>query len=289
VHGHTESFDFPATPGAYDTTQNGSRDVFVAKLDASGSTLLYSTFLGGSNLEEPRALALDVTGAAVVTGWTYSSDFPTTPGAYDTTINGDADVYVTKLDPSGSTLLYSTFLGGSAFDRAHALALDAAGDAVVSGTTYSSDFPTTPAAYDTDYDGGGGDAFVAKLNLFGRGDCSGDPGFTLTVPAEAPIGEFIDICTSAPAGDLVALLASLGQGPTVTPYGTLCLDFPPLVLFTFVMPRGGSRCFHRYITCTPDLVGVTGYLQFVALEPSGAADGISNQKSITVVDHGGCG
>jgi hypothetical protein len=108
------------------------------------------------------------------------------------------------------------------------------------------------------------DAFVVKLELVAGGNCPGDPGFTLTVPSEAPIGEFIDICMSAPGGDLVALLASLGQGPTVTPFGTFCLDFPPLVLFTFVMPGSGNRCFHRYVVCDPNLVGVTGYLQFIA-------------------------
>jgi hypothetical protein len=125
--------------------------------------------------------------------------------------------------------------------------------------------------------------------LVSEHNCSGDPGFALTVPAEAPIGEFIDICTSAPAGDGIALMASLGQGPTVTPFGTLCLDFPPLVVFTFVMPGSGNRCFHRYVVCDPNSVGVTGYLQFIALKPAGGVDGLSNQGSIIVVDHAACG
>jgi hypothetical protein len=158
----------------------------------------------------------------------------------------------------------------------------------MTGHTYSSDFPTTPGAYDTNYNGGV-DVFVTKLELVAGGGCFGDPGFTLTVPAEAPIGEFIDICLSAPGGDLVALLGSTGQGPTATPYGMFCLDFPPLLLFTFVMPGSGNRCFHRYVVCNPNLVGVTGYLQFVALKPAGGVDGLSNQSSITVVDHGACG
>jgi hypothetical protein len=289
VSGWTLSSDFPTTPGAYDTTYGGGRDITLSKLDPSGSTLLYSTFLGGSGEElTVKTLALDSTGAIVLSGRTSSADFPTTPGAYDTTQNGNHDVFVAKLDLASSTLLYSTFLGGSGDEQAGRLVLDAAGAAVVSGETSSSNFPTTPGAYDTTYNGGGNDVFLAKLELV-AGGCSGDLGFTLTVPSEAPIGEFIDICTSAPAGDLIALLASLGQGPTVTKFGTFCLDFPPLVLFTFVMPGSGSRCFHRYVTCTPDLVGVTGYLQFVALTPGGGVDGLSNQSPVTVVDHGACG
>jgi hypothetical protein len=197
-------------------------------------------------------------------------------------------VFVAELSGDGRHLVYSTFLGGSSDEIGGGIALDATGAAIVTGVTNSTDFPTTPAAYDTTYGGGMWDGFVTKLTPRNE-PCAGDSGFTLTVPPEAPIGEFIDICTSAPAGDLVALLGSLGQGPTVTPFGTFCLDFPPLVLFTFVMPGSGSRCFHRYITCTPDLVGVTGYLQFVALTPGGDVEGLSNQSPVTVVDHGGCG
>src|SRR5262249_44691206 len=114
---------------------------------------------------------------------------------------------------------------------------------------------------------------IASSPARGGGPCPGDPGFTLQVPPEAPIGEFIDICMDARAGDLVALLGSLGQGPTATPFGTFCLDFPPLVMFTFVMPPGGNRCFHRYIVCDPSAVGMIGYLQFLAVDPGVGADG----------------
>src|SRR5262249_27058679 len=116
--------------------------------------------------------------------------------------------------------------------------------------------------------------------------CSGDPGFAITTPADAPIGEAFDICLFAPGGDGIALMVSLGQGPTATPYGSFCLDFPPLVIFTFDMPAAGTRCFHTHMPCDPNLVGVTGYLQFVALKGPGAADGLSNQTRMIVVDHG---
>jgi hypothetical protein len=169
VTGLTGSSDFPSTPGAYDTSLNGYQNIFVAKLSASGSALLWGTFLGGSLDDEGCSLILDASGNAVVTGYTTSSDFPTTPGAYDTSYNGgyyDRDVFVAKLSASGSTLLWSTFLGGSDFDYARSLVLDPSGNPVVAGYTESSDFPTTPGVYDTSYNGSE-DVFVTKISASG--------------------------------------------------------------------------------------------------------------------------
>ncbi len=163
--GFTYSSNFPTTPGAYDTSFNGAEDVFVAKLSSSGSSLLWSTFLGGSLLESGDALALDPSGNPVLTGSTHSSNFPTTPGAYDTSLNGSGDVFVTKLSSSGSSLLWSTFLGGESYDIGHALALDASENPVLTGYIQSSNFPTTPGAYDTSFNGGNNDAFIASLSL----------------------------------------------------------------------------------------------------------------------------
>ncbi|MFH1219359.1 MAG: FlgD immunoglobulin-like domain containing protein [Candidatus Eisenbacteria bacterium] len=171
VTGYTGSSDFPTTPGAYDTSFSGYPDVFVAKLSASGSTLLWSTFLGGGSADEGEdrgySLVLDASGNPIVTGVTWSSDFPTTPGAYDTSFNGDCDAFVTKLSSSGSTLLWSTFLGGRSCEEGYSLVLDASGNPVVSGATLSSDFPTTPGAYGTSYNGGWCDVFVTKLSSSG--------------------------------------------------------------------------------------------------------------------------
>jgi len=123
VTGYTLSSDFPTTPGAYDVSFNGGFcDVFAAEFSASGSALLWSTFLGGSGSmgDYGYALALDATGNAVVTGETWSSDFPATPEAYDTTLNGSCDVFVTKIPYTGSGLLWSTFLGASTVSVASA-------------------------------------------------------------------------------------------------------------------------------------------------------------------------
>ncbi len=167
VTGTTGSVTFPATVGAFDTSRNGSLDVFVTKLDPTGSALVYSTFLGGSSFDQGIGIAVDATGAAYVTGSAGSANFPTTTGAFDTTYNGSGDVFVAKLDATGSSLLYSTFLGGSSADGGFGIAVDSADSAYVTGFTLSADHPTTPGAFDTTYGDGGRDAFVTKLNAAG--------------------------------------------------------------------------------------------------------------------------
>ena len=166
VTGYTESSDFPTTSGAYDTSHNGNSDVFLTKLNSSGTALLYSTFLGGTDGEEGRGIAVDGSGNAHLTGYTYSSSFPTTSGAYDTSFNGLTDAFVTKLNSSGSALLYSTFLGGPDYDFGRGIAVDGSGNAYVIGGTASSDFPTTSGAYDTSHNGNY-DVFLIELNSSG--------------------------------------------------------------------------------------------------------------------------
>jgi len=168
VTGLTKSSDFPTTPGVFDPTHNGG-DAFVVKLNPYGTALAYGTFLGGSDDDWGNGIAVDSSGAAYVTGGTYSSDFPTTPGAYDRTYNGGwYDAFVVKLNPYGTALAYSTFLGGGDRDWGNDIAVDSSGAAYVTGVTYSSDFPTTPGAFDRTYHGNG-DAFVVKLNPYGSG------------------------------------------------------------------------------------------------------------------------
>jgi len=172
VTGWTASSDFPTTPGAFDTTYNGANDAFIVKLNAAGSALVYATFLGGSSSDGGFGIAVDGSGAAYVTGYTYppdfpTPDFPTTPGAFDTTYNGAHDAFIVKLNAAGSALAYATFLGGSAYDYCYGIAVDGSGAAYVTGYTYSSDFPTTPGAFDTTCNAGDYDALVVKLNAAG--------------------------------------------------------------------------------------------------------------------------
>jgi hypothetical protein len=165
VAGETEASNFPTTAGAFDRTINGAFDTFVTKFNATGSALVYSSYLGGSAVEFPSRVAVDTSGNLFFAGSTSSTNFPTTAGAFDRTQNGAFDVFVTKLNAAGSALVFSTFLGGSGFDSAGGLGIDSAGNSYVSGGSGSVDFPTTPGAFDTLPDGS--DAFVTKLNPAG--------------------------------------------------------------------------------------------------------------------------
>jgi len=167
--GTTWSDDFPVTPGAFDSGFNGigyTCDGVVFRLDAAGGDLLYSTYLGGSGEDYGNGVAVDTAGRAHVTGQTYRSDFPTTPGSFSPEFNGGYDAFLTKLEPDGSGLVYSTFLGGSSFDGGHAVALDDQGQAVVAGETLSGDFPR--GAWSQRMGPGGYmDAFAVKLDSTG--------------------------------------------------------------------------------------------------------------------------
>ena len=167
VAGEIYSSDFPTTPGAYDTTFNGrddyDGDAFVSKLDSNLENLLASTFLGGVVGDHADSVAIDSIGNVYVAGITRSSDFPTTAGAYGTTLFGANDAFVSKLDSNLESLLASTFFGGNDRDSANSIYIDSIGNVYVAGETYSSDFPTTPDNYDTSYNGGA-DVFISKLD-----------------------------------------------------------------------------------------------------------------------------
>jgi len=188
VTGHTKSADFPTTAGGYDTSFNGGHDVFVFKLNSDGSMLLYSTFVGGGSIDWGYGIAVDDSGNAYVAGSTSSSNFPTTAGAYDTSFNGMVDVFVFKLNPDGSTLLYSTFVGSGSSEDGRVIAVDTTGNAYVTGETSSPAFPTTAGAYDNSYNGAW-DGFVFKLTSNGStllystfvGGSSGDAGLSIAI------------------------------------------------------------------------------------------------------------
>jgi hypothetical protein len=241
VTGFTLSSDFPTTAGAFGTSYNGGWDAFVVKVNAAGTGLAYATFLGGSNWERGRAIAVAGVGSAYVTGSTGSSDFPTTVGAFDISYNGDGDAFVVKVNAAGTGLIYATFLGGSDEDVGSAIAVDGAGSAYVTGSTLSSDFPTTAGAFDTSYNGGlfWGDAFVVKVNAGGTGlayatflgGSSWDWGRAIAVAGAGSAyvtgsTRSFDFPTTAGAfdtsldGDYDAFVAKIGTGevtPTPTP------------------------------------------------------------------------
>jgi hypothetical protein len=165
ITGFTESGNFPtATP--YQASNAGGRDVFIAKLNASGSALVYSTYIGGSAKDDGYGIAVDSTGNAYVTGATKSTDFPTS-SPYQAGNAGSSDVFVAKLNASGSALVYSTYIGGAGADGGNGVAVDASGSAYISGYVGSTDFPVVNAFQGANAGAGNDDAFVAKLNAAG--------------------------------------------------------------------------------------------------------------------------
>jgi Abnormal spindle-like microcephaly-assoc'd, ASPM-SPD-2-Hydin/Beta-propeller repeat/Cep192 domain 4 len=162
IAGQTSSLDFPIK-GAFQGSNNGGTDAFIAKLSADGSSLVYSTYLGGSGTDYARAIAVDANGSAYVTGATNSTNFPVTPGVKQLTLIGGYDAFVTKLGADGSSLSYSTYLGSSDDDIGNAIAVDSAGDTFIAGSTASPKFPVTKSAFQTTLSGGT-DAFFIELN-----------------------------------------------------------------------------------------------------------------------------
>lgn len=167
VTGSTTSSDFPITSGVYQTNYGGLSDAFITALNPAGSSLFYSTFLGKTGLNYGQSLALGSDGSVYVAGLTSSSNFPTTVGAYQTNFGGTYDAFITRFNPTGSDLLFSTFLGGTSYENGRSIALDLDGGVYLTGTTSSSDFPTTTDAHQSGYGGGMYDAFITKLNSGG--------------------------------------------------------------------------------------------------------------------------
>jgi hypothetical protein len=159
VTGHTASSNFPVA-SAMQTKLNGSEDAFVTKLNATGTRILYSTYLGGSNVDSGNAIAVDGYGQAYIGGSTSSTDFPVLNAAYAAN-GGGQDGFVTKLTSAGTAIVYSTYLGGAASDYIGAIAVNAAGNVYVTGSTFSVNFPVSHAVQGTT--GGNQDAFVTEL------------------------------------------------------------------------------------------------------------------------------
>ncbi|MFX0055615.1 MAG: SBBP repeat-containing protein [Promethearchaeota archaeon] len=161
VTGFTQSNDFPKV-NAIDGVLDGGTDAFIFKLNADGTGLVFSTFIGGDGHEESSDIALGVDGDICITGRTGSSDFPTSDGAFDRTLNGSTDAFITKIESDGSGIVYSSLIGGTGTESGKCCVFDDAGNLYVTGTTHSIDFPTV-TAYDA-HSNGGLDTFLVKMN-----------------------------------------------------------------------------------------------------------------------------
>lgn len=218
IAGETTSSDFPLTPWAYG--RSGFMDGFVTKLDPWGSSFLYSTCLGGSGYDLAYGLAIDWQGNAYVIGMTESTDFPLF-APVQATFGGDYDVFVTKVDTAGHSLLFSTYLGGVSRDFPGGIAVDDNGNAQITGTV-SAGFPVANAFQPAN--GGSLDAFVAKLDTNNTTadlivTASAAPG---SVSVGASVTYAIDLTNGGPAtatGTVVVVVPSAGQTLTAATFG----------------------------------------------------------------------
>jgi hypothetical protein len=157
---------FPTTPGAYQQTMVGDYDVCVFKLSGNGSNHLYSTFIGGPERDRSAGIALDKLSNIYISSW-VQGDFPSTTGAFDNSFNGDIDIAVSKFDPTLSTLIFSTLIGGPGDDRSVSdVILDPDNNITLVGKA-GNGLPTTPGSYSPGFKGGDSDAFIVKLNNTG--------------------------------------------------------------------------------------------------------------------------
>ena len=238
VTGFTFSLDLPHTGGSFQPSYHGGSfqadtggDAFVAKYSPAGA-LLYLTYLGGKGDDVGSAIAVDSTGNAYVTGYTSSTDFPTVKGSYQTTFGGQGadrnlpafgDAFVAKLNPTGTALVYSTYLGGSGDEKGAAIVVDSTGSAYVGGATLSSNFPTKNA-YQSTYKGFGGNPNLCDAcgPLINFGD-----GFIARLTPDGT-GLVFSTYLGGAFDDAVTALALDGSGNVYAGGTTLSTDFPTL-------------------------------------------------------------
>ncbi len=173
ICGASGSTDFPVTSGAFSDSLVGNWDSIVAKINSNGTDYIFATFLGGTEgttYEQASDILVDANGFTFLTGTTDASDFPVTIGAFDTSFSqiGDNDIYVTKINETGSALIFSTFLGGNGWEGTNKIDIDSTGSAYISGITSSTNFPTTVGAFDTNLVAGSAETFITKINPLGN-------------------------------------------------------------------------------------------------------------------------
>ena len=266
ITGFTYSTDFP-TQNPFQATSSAGLDAFITKLSPSGSALVYSTHLGGSGADEGYGIAIDASGSAYVTGFTSSTDFPT-QNPFQDTCAGNNDAFITKLSPSGGALVYSTCLGGSGNDEGYGIAIDGSGNACVTGSTNSRDFPTkTPyqeaLGGDPEENRPESDVFITKLS---------------------PSGNALSYSTylGGAGSDRGSGIAVDASGNAYVTGGTGSTDFPTQNPFQETCAAGFHDCYDAFITKLSPSGNALSYSTYLGGENPGdignaiAVDGSGN-------------
>jgi hypothetical protein len=215
VTGNTSSTDFPTTAGAFQTAGGGGIDAFITKLNSTGTSLVYSTYLGGTGEDGACAIVADSSDNAYVTGYTYSANFPVSGGAYQSVNGGGEDGFVLKLNPTGTILVYSTYLGGSNSEIGRGIAVDSGGNVYVTGNTESTNFPATAGVYQGAL-GGPLNAFITKFDVTAfntptpspsyLGPNGPAPGTSFAYPSPAKEGGILNIAYNMEEGGTAQVL-----------------------------------------------------------------------------------
>jgi len=238
ITGSAGSLDFP-TKGAIQGTQGGSGDAFVAKLNATGQALVYSTYLGGNGTDSGSAIAVDSAGSAYIVGSTFSANFPT-KNPFQAAKGAQEDVFVAKINPGGTALVYSTYLGGNAVDEGNGIAVDAAGSVYVTGYTGSTDFPLQAPLRGSNANSV--DAFVTKINPAG----SALVYSTYLGGAATDYGTAIAVDSAGSA--YVTGIVTSDDFPTVNPIdGKLASHAVDDIFVTKFNPAGSTLVYSTYL------------------------------------------
>ena len=277
IAGNTTSTDFPVA-NALQSLIAGMQDAFITKISADGSTKVYSTYLGGADMDQAEAMGIDSGGNAFVAGTTFSADFPTAnplQAKLGSTFPGVPDGFVTKISADGSTKIYSTYYGGGEDDRIHAMAVDPNGNAYLTGQTNSVNFPTT-RAFQRTY-AGSGDAFVAQISP----DGSTHVFSTYLGASGTEEGDAIAVDTNGNV--YVAGITNSISFPTINAIQNSIAGGLNDVFVTKISPDGSTKIYSTYLGGTDDdhatgiaadsngnayLVGTTTSLNFPVVVPA---------------------
>ena len=244
--GETSSTGFP-TASPVQASSGGGRDAFVTKFNTAGNGVVYSTFLGGSGTDIGVGIAVDASGNAYVTGNTFSTDFPTS-SPFQAANGGSSDAFVAKLNPAGSALVYSTYLGGSSFDSGAGIALDSSGNAYVTGRVSSTDFPTASAFQASLGGTSGNDAFVTKFNPAGS-------ALTYSTYLGGSLSDIgIGIATDTSGNAYVVGATRSTDFPTANPFQSSFAGVDDAFV-TKLNPAGGALVFSTYLGGSGDEEG----------------------------------
>jgi hypothetical protein len=283
---------FPTTPGAFQTLPSSGGNTFIAKLNPSGSALVYSTYLGGSNIA--HAITVDGSGNAYITGQSSLTSLPT-KNALQVYDGGSGDAFVSELNASGSALAFSTYLGGSGTDDGYGIALDSSGNIYVTGSTFSTNFPTTPGAFQTTNPYASEQAFVAKISP------APSPSFTVAgypSPTTAGVGHTFTVTALNADGSVntgytgtVHFSSSDAQAALPADYTFTAAD-QGLHTFTVTLKTAGSQSITAADAVTYGIVGSeTGIVvqpaaaaKFVLSAPASVTHGVAFSVTLTVYD-----